>query len=328
MTSNDQRNSSDSILGTRGGQAEPLDGEDSHSTTRRVFVARTLGVTTALLTTGACAKSVAGVLSGDAVTLAGQPEWHFCSQCFGMFYSGDSNGHMGVCPGGGAHRKYGFNFVLPHNVPETPNTQRDWVFCPKCFGLYYGREDGHFPRAGVCPAGQAHGATSDSFNFVLLHDVPEPPGGNQQGWRFCWKCFGMFYAGDKKGRRGACPDGGSHAEYGFNFVLPHTAEFYKPPAPPAPPTISVSYDRTGPTFTVSGQGFLPNHVVHVRVVNNANPATVFFDTTANGSGGINFPITFAISPPQTYSFSANDARSNPKDATGTLWSNTVTLTAT
>jgi hypothetical protein len=37
-------------------------------------------------------------------------------------------------------------------------------------------------------------------------------------WRFCNKCFGMFFDGrDSKGR---CPAGGSHVAQGLNFDLP------------------------------------------------------------------------------------------------------------
>jgi hypothetical protein len=94
------------------------------------------------------------------------------------------------------------------------------------------------------------------------------------------------------------------------------------------PTISVRFDRVGPTFTVSGTGFLPNHVVHIRVVNNASLVTVFFDAASDSSGRINHPITFEVAFPQRYSFSANDERRDSGDLTGTLWSNTVTITAT
>jgi hypothetical protein len=71
-------------------------------------------------------------------------------------------------------------------------------------------------------------------------------------------------------------------------------------------------------------------VVHVRFVNHAaltNP--VFFNTTSNDSGKVDhFPISFPINVPQTYGISANDERPDPRDHSGTFWSNTVTITAT
>lgn len=105
------------------------------------------------------------------------------------------------------------------------------------------------------------------------------------------------------------------------------------PGPPtaANPRITVTYDAGKTLFIVNGSGFTPNHAVHVRVVNNANIQNpVTFQATSNGSGQlVNMPIQFPIAKPQTFSFSANDERQVPPrvDITGTLWSNTVTLTA-
>jgi hypothetical protein len=198
--------------------------------------------------------------------------------------------------------------------------------------MFYGRDQ--LEPAGRCPAGGGHDAYG--FIFGLPHSVVESPG-TQQAWRFCHKCFGMFYNGDQQGRKGRCPSVDGHEAHGFDFVLPHTAEFVQLPgggnsAGPAGtrPTISVSYARDRHTFTVSGHSFLTRSVAHVRFVNHAaltNP--MFFDTTSDGDGRINnFEIGFPINVPQTYGISANDGRLDPSDRTGTLWSNTVTVTAT
>ena len=51
------------------------------------------------------------------------------------------------CPRGGGHEAAGFNFVLPHNVPQTHLAQTDWRFCHKCVGLFFdGRGDKGFVR--------------------------------------------------------------------------------------------------------------------------------------------------------------------------------------
>ena len=43
----------------------------------------------------------------------------------------------------------------------------------------------------------------------------------QFGWRFCDKCFGMFFNGDPDpARKGVCPGGGMHHAQGFVFRLP------------------------------------------------------------------------------------------------------------
>ncbi|MGS0685007.1 hypothetical protein ACVBEQ_07630 [Nakamurella sp. GG22] len=101
------------------------------------------------------------------------------------------------------------------------------------------------------------------------------------------------------------------------------------PLPPLPPVISVDY--RGPagqaSFTVTGSKFVPSHVVHIRVVNTANLVNVFFDSTSDSSGQLSHEINFACAPGTTLSFSANDERDDRSDLTGTLWSNTATVTA-
>ena len=93
--------------------------------------------------------------------------------------------------------------------------QGDWRFCGKCFAMFF---DGDPNRKGACPAdGQNHSA--NGFTFTLPHDIPEA--GNGQGqWRFCDKCFAMFFDGDPN-RKGVCDAGGGHQSQGFLFVLPH-----------------------------------------------------------------------------------------------------------
>ena len=41
--------------------------------------------------------------------------------------------------------------------------------------------------------------------------------GNQDSWRFCYRCFSMFWDG---GNKGTCPAGGAHIAQGFTFT-PH-----------------------------------------------------------------------------------------------------------
>jgi hypothetical protein len=40
----------------------------------------------------------------------------------------------------------------------------------------------------------------------MIHQMPAAPG--QQGWRWCKKCQGMFFAGNPT--QGSCPSGGAH----------------------------------------------------------------------------------------------------------------------
>ncbi|MCA1709713.1 MAG: hypothetical protein LC808_43135 [Actinobacteria bacterium] len=43
---------------------------------------------------------------------------------------------------------------------------------------------------------------------------------DQERWRFCDKCYGMFYEPTNT-NRGHCPAGGGHNAAGFKFELPY-----------------------------------------------------------------------------------------------------------
>lgn len=93
--------------------------------------------------------------------------------------------------------------------------------------------------------------------------------------------------------------------------------------PAAKPAIAVKYGNGA--FTVTGNGFVPNHVVHIRVTNAGNLVRVEpFDTNSNASCAINTQISFAINGTQNYVFAANDERQFDHD---TLWSNYFPITA-
>jgi hypothetical protein len=91
--------------------------------------------------------------------------------------------------------------------------QESWRFCSKCFSMFY---DGAGFK-GACPAGGAH--TAQGFYFTPHYDDGKPETATiQYEWRFCSKCFAMFY---NNGPRGKCPSGGVHTAQGFNFGLVH-----------------------------------------------------------------------------------------------------------
>ncbi|MFD4904320.1 hypothetical protein [Kitasatospora purpeofusca] len=118
----------------------------------------------------------------------------------------------GACPAGAGHDSAGYNFNIPHDIPETPTAQHNWRFCTKCYGMFFwGYADN-----GRCPAGNAHAAAG--YDFVLPHDIPEPPG-SQRNWRFCPKCYGLYFYGYPT--NGVCPAGNAHSVAGYDFVLPH-----------------------------------------------------------------------------------------------------------
>ena len=142
-----------------------------------------------------------------------QGDWRFCGKCSVMFFDGDPN-RKGACPADGLnHAASGFMFVLPHDVPESPNAQGAWRFCNRCFAMFF---DGA-PDKGACDAGPG-GHAAQGFVFVLPHDVPGSSTA-QTAWRFCGKCFGMFFDGSEN--KGHCGGTGGHVAAGFMFVLPH-----------------------------------------------------------------------------------------------------------
>ncbi|MBB3172627.1 hypothetical protein FHR90_000441 [Endobacter medicaginis] len=105
-------------------------------------------------------------------------------------------------------------------------------------------------------------------------------------------------------------------------------------ASPSPITISAA-GQPGNTIIISGHGFLPGAPVGVRVTDNTLPFVLI--TTIGGQpiradagGGLNVTFHGLCKAPGTLFFSAEDGRHVPSnvDHTGTLWSNTVTITCT
>ncbi|WP_454625349.1 hypothetical protein [Bradyrhizobium cenepequi] len=110
----------------------------------------------------------------------------------------------------------------PHVLPVVTSaaTQADWRRCAKCRGLFF---DGYVQK-GVCPRGGGHKAEGLSPFYVLSHDISSSQH-EQEFWRFCSECHGLFYNGHMD--KGRCPAGDGHRASGFRFVLPHSL----PPAP-------------------------------------------------------------------------------------------------
>ena len=152
-----------------------------------------------------------------------QKQWHFCQQCSVMFFGG-KNRDAGFCvepftDDDNRHIAQGFEFTVTFvNADEEPNTQMNWFFCRKCFGLFFVATGGD---PGTCARdGGGHDSTG-SLNFHLPHDIPVTQG-NQRDWRFCHKCSLLYFGGNP----GHCVKGGSHEQINsFDFVLPLGGEF-------------------------------------------------------------------------------------------------------
>jgi len=130
-----------------------------------------------------------------------------------MFF--DGNPQKGRCALGDEHEAEGLTFDLRHDVPETDHDQAHWRFCNKCASMFFHGS----PENGTCPAGDGH-ETKSKNNYVLHHDVPNNFPMTQGAWRFCSRCFALFFDGFPK--KGTCPAGGPHEAAGFVFVLPTT----------------------------------------------------------------------------------------------------------
>ena len=90
-------------------------------------------------------------------------------------------------------------------------TQRNWRWCSKCQGLWFGGNAG-----SKCPAGGAHTKVG-SGNYSLVHAATSAPG--QSNWRWCSKCQGLWFGGNPAGK---CPGGGVHTKVGSgNYTLAH-----------------------------------------------------------------------------------------------------------
>ena len=106
-----------------------------------------------------------------------QQHWHYCNKCQAMFYQGaqgsEYDRRRGVCAAGGAHEPAGYNFVLPHDVAEAPNTQQHWRYCNKCQAMFYQGAQGseYDQRRGACPKDGA-GHEPAGYNFVLSWYTP------------------------------------------------------------------------------------------------------------------------------------------------------------
>jgi hypothetical protein len=94
--------------------------------------------------------------------------------------------------------------------------QSQWRFCDKCETLFFNG----VANKGTCPAGGGHNA--QGYNFELPHgnQLTETEKA-QVNWRFCDRCFSMFWDGSAD--KGRCPaaGGAGHNAQGYKFRLPH-----------------------------------------------------------------------------------------------------------
>jgi hypothetical protein len=145
--------------------------------------------------------------------MSNQTGWRWCQKCQGSFFSG--NPDQGNCPSGGTHDGSASGKYLMQFGEGAENTQPQggWRWCEKCQGMFFSLlaffPGDDFSRI-MCPAGGHHAgaftAPSHSGHYVM--EFGEGGSDAQGGWRFCKKCFGLFFSGNPD--QGNCPSGGKH----------------------------------------------------------------------------------------------------------------------
>lgn len=90
-------------------------------------------------------------------------------------------------------------------------TQWGWYYCNKCKGLFFGLQPSvlaRYPFFPICPAGGHHDEPEVGQQTYALQ-WGDSGQGAQAGWRWCWKCEGLFFT--RNPTQGVCPvDRGAH----------------------------------------------------------------------------------------------------------------------
>ncbi|NUW31416.1 hypothetical protein HTZ77_08265 [Nonomuraea sp. SMC257] len=151
------------------------------------------------------AASVAAV-SGLAVTarpaLAAQHLWGTCTRCRVLWFTG--NGTRGGCPAGdildGGHHHFGIDWMVK-TVEDGGAGQPGWRWCAWCQALWFNGGTG----GSACPSSRisAHSPigpvvvgqpTAVSGEYVLEDITNRDRPGGFSGWRWCFKCSGLWDA--------------------------------------------------------------------------------------------------------------------------------------
>ena len=92
-------------------------------------------------------------------------------------------------------------------------TQRNWRWCSRCQGLWFGPSQAQ----STCPEGGNHSQTG-SGNYSLVHQASPTPPNHQANWRWCSKCQGLWFGPNQA--QSTCPEGGNHSQTGSgNYAL-------------------------------------------------------------------------------------------------------------
>jgi hypothetical protein len=167
--------------------------------------------------------------AASADLLPEQPDWGWCKNCSGLFYT--SNANYGACPfyesqpGGpiphaGAGLYTSYNYKLSYSAAGT-YYQPNWNWCKNCQGLFHGNAQQH----NWCPyySGTRQHDGSGSFAYVVYYGTENI---GQPNWRWCKNCSGLFAVGATIQPNGVCPSGNgiyAHDDTGsYSYQLVHS----------------------------------------------------------------------------------------------------------
>jgi hypothetical protein len=148
-----------------------------------------------------------------------QGGWRWCNKCSTLHFGKDAK----PCSAGGNHDSTGSGEYFPGWTDVKQEAKADakvavyqsgWRWCSKCYALFYGPSKSQT----ACPAKGTHDDTGSGEYQVVVGDVA-PKEANQDGWRWCNKCHGLWYSG----AGGACGKGGQHDGTGSGKYFMHTA---------------------------------------------------------------------------------------------------------
>jgi hypothetical protein len=142
-------------------------------------------------------------LTGTALASSSQPNWAFCENCNGMWYTGNET--SGVCPYffEGHIKSPSYNYSIYNNLGGGTGSQGNWRWCTLCQGVFYtGHSNGYCPGNNKGQSGHREG--SGSFDYFLFYNQPIVSN-PQSYWRWCGYCQGLYQQGPNGTQNGNCP---------------------------------------------------------------------------------------------------------------------------
>ncbi|MFD7558835.1 hypothetical protein ACFV9E_30400 [Streptomyces sp. NPDC059835] len=188
--------------------------------------------------TGGNKKVPARFVIGEKALLR-EPEsaWITCDRCKALYYA--PGGSQGACPPTkhtgevtinfddgtwisaqgdvwDPHKPIGWILGVPYGQYAL-NRSEGWRRCQHCKMLYW---DGVLNDSrGVCPSGylnSPHAHAPEGESYLLPYDVKTAPG-LQNDWRFCEKCFVLFF--EPHDVDNSCAAGGRHRPTAHKFQI-------------------------------------------------------------------------------------------------------------